>query len=344
MKKSIITLLLFTALFTQAQVGIGVATASMDPSAQLEVASTTKGFLPPRMLASERASITTPAAGLLVFQTDAPEGLYYYTGSLWTIVGSSSNSSGVSSIGNVSNTSNSKGAALNGTEISLTPADSINGGIITAGIQKIAGAKTFQDGLTIINKPFLPPVLTQTEISALSSPSEGMVVYNSSTRKLQVYSVGNTDTTNELYSGNFSNGMDSITQTYVPQVGGTVYAFQFFAKKSIQNYPWTYLVVDYNSGGVDGIDLQSLTTSAEWITINVSNPFTVTAGNSYNFNVWSGSICGGDVLLGTNSNYSNGSITNSNDCIGGGLLNGDDLMFRILITPSSSSAYWLNLN
>jgi hypothetical protein len=93
MKKSITTLLLFSAIFTQAQVGIGVATANIDASAQLEVKSTTKGFLPPRMLASEKAAIATPAAGLLVYQTDAPVGLYYYTGSAWTIVNSAATGS-----------------------------------------------------------------------------------------------------------------------------------------------------------------------------------------------------------------------------------------------------------
>jgi hypothetical protein len=91
MKNTLITLLLLTVFFTQAQVGIGVSTTNMNASAQLEVASTTKGFLPPRMLASERALIASPTAGLLVFQTDAPVGLYYYTGSAWTIVSSGSN-------------------------------------------------------------------------------------------------------------------------------------------------------------------------------------------------------------------------------------------------------------
>jgi hypothetical protein len=80
MKNTFITLLLLTAFFTQAQVGIGVSTATMNASAQLEVASTTKGFLAPRMTASERALIASPAAGLLVFQTDGTSGFYYYDG------------------------------------------------------------------------------------------------------------------------------------------------------------------------------------------------------------------------------------------------------------------------
>lgn len=52
---------------------------AIDPSAALDVSSTTKGFLPPRMTNSQMSSITTPAVGLVVYCTDCnPEGLYTY--------------------------------------------------------------------------------------------------------------------------------------------------------------------------------------------------------------------------------------------------------------------------
>lgn len=68
----------------KAQVGIGTPTP--DPSAQLDVNSTTKGFLLPRMTAQQRAAIANPAVGLLVFQTDGDVGLYYYDGKDWSII------------------------------------------------------------------------------------------------------------------------------------------------------------------------------------------------------------------------------------------------------------------
>ena len=53
------------------------------PSAMLQVASTTKGFLPPRQTQAQRTAITSPAVGLIVYQTDATEGLYIYTSTGW---------------------------------------------------------------------------------------------------------------------------------------------------------------------------------------------------------------------------------------------------------------------
>jgi hypothetical protein len=61
---------LFIAVFATAQTGIGTTTP--DASAKLEVASTNKGFLPPRvaLTATNSASpITNPANGLMVFNT-----------------------------------------------------------------------------------------------------------------------------------------------------------------------------------------------------------------------------------------------------------------------------------
>jgi len=65
---------------------VGVGTLTPDPSAMMEVNSTVGGFLPPRMTSSQREAITSPAAGLLVYQTDSLAGYYYYTGTNWVSI------------------------------------------------------------------------------------------------------------------------------------------------------------------------------------------------------------------------------------------------------------------
>lgn len=71
---------------------IGVSDVVNTPaaSAVLDVYSTTKGLLAPRMTAAQRTAIVSPATGLLVYQTDGTTGFYYYNGSAWTILSSSS--------------------------------------------------------------------------------------------------------------------------------------------------------------------------------------------------------------------------------------------------------------
>ena len=77
--------LLFISLQAQAQVGIGTITP--DASAQLDVSSTSKGVLIPRMSKAERDLIPAPATGLLIFQTNETPGFYYYDGTGWQLVG-----------------------------------------------------------------------------------------------------------------------------------------------------------------------------------------------------------------------------------------------------------------
>ena len=79
-------MLAFASLSIQAQVGIGVAATSVQASAVLEVKSTTKVFLPPRMSGSQRNSIASPAAGIIIWCTDcgATGELQVYNGSSWT--------------------------------------------------------------------------------------------------------------------------------------------------------------------------------------------------------------------------------------------------------------------
>ena len=58
------------------------ASTTMDASARLEVASTTQGFLPPRMTTTQKNAISSPASGLMVYDTDTNK-LCCYNGTSW---------------------------------------------------------------------------------------------------------------------------------------------------------------------------------------------------------------------------------------------------------------------
>ncbi|BDB52197.1 hypothetical protein [Flavobacterium ammonificans] len=103
MKKQLVFLLVWIALPMVAQTGIGTTTPHA--SAKLEVASSTQGFLPPRVAltaANQASPVTSPAIGLLVFNTQtagtAPNnvtpGYYYWNGSSWSAMPSSQTSIG----------------------------------------------------------------------------------------------------------------------------------------------------------------------------------------------------------------------------------------------------------
>ncbi|MCX6246865.1 MAG: hypothetical protein NTW10_03940 [Bacteroidetes bacterium] len=65
-----------------AQVGINADNSAPDPSSMLDVKSTCKGLLPPRMTTTQRDAITAPAAGLIIYNT-SKNCNETYNGSSW---------------------------------------------------------------------------------------------------------------------------------------------------------------------------------------------------------------------------------------------------------------------
>ncbi len=61
----------------------GFGTGTPDASALVDITSTTKGFIPPRMTKTQRDAISSPATGLVVYQTDNTPGLRIFNGSSW---------------------------------------------------------------------------------------------------------------------------------------------------------------------------------------------------------------------------------------------------------------------
>ncbi|MCL7753303.1 fibrobacter succinogenes major paralogous domain-containing protein [Polaribacter sp. Z022] len=93
MKKILLSVAFIAASFTSiAQVGVG--TTNPDASAALDVESTTKGFLPPRMTQVQMNAIASPAEGLIVYCLDCTtKGLYVNNGNEFVNVASGASAS-----------------------------------------------------------------------------------------------------------------------------------------------------------------------------------------------------------------------------------------------------------
>lgn len=70
----------------------GSDTTTNTASSLVTLVSTTKGFLPPRMTSAQRTAISSPATGLIVYQTDSTAGLYLRNSGSWSLLGVGSGS------------------------------------------------------------------------------------------------------------------------------------------------------------------------------------------------------------------------------------------------------------
>lgn len=84
--KLFLAAIVFGSLTANAQ-SVGIGTPNPDATAVLELNSTSKGFLMPRMTTGNRTAIATPATGLQVFDTTTNT-LWYFNGTVWVNSGS----------------------------------------------------------------------------------------------------------------------------------------------------------------------------------------------------------------------------------------------------------------
>ena len=84
--KTILKSILFTAFIAvnlTAFAQVGINTNTPEASAALDVTSTEGGILIPRLTETQRDAITSPATGLMIFQTDQMTGFYFFDGAAW---------------------------------------------------------------------------------------------------------------------------------------------------------------------------------------------------------------------------------------------------------------------
>ena len=85
MKKAFIILLLVSAIHSINAQSVGIGTNTPNNTAELDIVSTTRGLLLPRMTSAQRSAIPSPAGGLMVYDTDR-KSLYQFDGSIWRTI------------------------------------------------------------------------------------------------------------------------------------------------------------------------------------------------------------------------------------------------------------------
>ena len=181
MKKTLNLLaLLLTITASFAQVGIGTKNPAI--SAALEVSSTTKGFLPPRLTIQERNAIPSPEAGLIIFNTDT-RSLESSTGTQWVNLQTRA-------LTTITNNAASTGLGLVGIGTKQPNPD--------------AALEVFSN-----TKGFLPPRMSLSDRNLISNPVAGLTIYNT------------TDNCLEFFDGsNWNSLCDSpVTQTNMCNAG-----------------------------------------------------------------------------------------------------------------------------
>lgn len=147
-------------------------TTAADPSAQLEVVSTLRGFLMPRLTTIQQNAVVTPAAGVMIINSDSTGRPFVYYNGGWRgmgLTGESGGGSGVSQsviTDTLQNywrrTGNSTGA--NGSFIGTN--DNFDFSIKTNGKNRL---KFGASGLVTFGDDTYPDVITQVEIRSLTA-------------------------------------------------------------------------------------------------------------------------------------------------------------------------------
>jgi trimeric autotransporter adhesin len=109
MKKAIFILCALCALAgnTNAQnVAINTDGSTANASSMLDVKSSTKGILIPRLTSTQRLAIATPANGLMVYDTDSLSFSYYDSSSWQFLKGINNNANNWNTAGNGGTTTN----------------------------------------------------------------------------------------------------------------------------------------------------------------------------------------------------------------------------------------------
>ena len=221
-------------LFAQTDVKIGTTPGNKTPSAVLELESTTKGFLLPRMTAAQMNAISSPANGLAVYNLDV-QCTFLYRGSTWVSLCDSA-TNGLTKSGSVI----SLGGALTGattittTGVNTLALSGIQGGAATDSIMTLDAStgvikrRTVADVISSSNTAWLIDGNTLTGTATIGSNSNHDVgIETNGTTRLTFTNAGaitQSGTGQVTFTGNVdaTNGLDVTTDLLTANAGSTL--------------------------------------------------------------------------------------------------------------------------
>ena len=186
--------------------GVGIeittGTTSINSSAILTLTSTEKGFLPPRMTTAQRNLIASPAAGLVIYNTDV-NSLQTYNGSTWDSLIPSTFTGGT-----VSGATTFTGG-LSATSISATTI--VGPQPYTLSVQALTSTPT--DSATIYFGQLPKAPTTTANISKVFIPKSGTI------KRAMIYCYAGTAGTAENWSANIR--LNNTTDTLIETIGAS---------------------------------------------------------------------------------------------------------------------------
>ncbi|MBB4805553.1 hypothetical protein HNP38_000825 [Chryseobacterium defluvii] len=257
MRKLSISIAVLSGSFFLAQTGnVGINTSSPDSNAVLDVVSSDKGLLPPRVSLTSTSSaspLTAHVAGMIVYNTatagDVTPALYYNDGTKWVLGGAGTPAATTNNLTTSGNTITSNVNGISSTAPAInTNSLSLSGTSLTGTVNGIAS-----------NSLDLTPAITAATTNTLVSGGTGnntitSTVNGVSANTTAVKTVSNTSTGNSL-----STTVNGIAGTTVPMINTNALSLS-----------GTSLTGTVNGIASNSLDLTPAVTAATTHTLSVS--------------------------------------------------------------------------
>jgi hypothetical protein len=296
----IISLIVSSELFAQT----GIGTTTPEASAKLDVSSTNKGFLPPRVTLTNETDNTTipsPATGLLVYNTGNNSGLvagyYYWNGTSWaTIATASGYSVGSSYLRGSRSAAQTTNLTIN-SRIAFTQVDNTSGQEIalntTTGQITLAAGRTYR---------------LMAQVPNMSSGTRPAFAWYNETTSSWIGSQSSVYSTSDPAS---YIAFGSVSETILTANTTTVVSYRIYSGSSIGSlggngdfnllgsYPWFDIQVISGNSAVNG-------QSVDYVQASLSANQSLSSAGNINFNVSSGAgitLTNGGFNLMANKTY-----------------------------------------